>query len=70
MPSQAVPVCEEGEGDGHLLLSGVIRHHLFMGSYYRYMVEVAEQPIFVDDDELLPPGPCTVSIPHSKAHWF
>ncbi|WP_036745691.1 ABC transporter ATP-binding protein [Paenibacillus sp. UNC451MF] len=58
------------EKDGHFVLKGTIRNHLFMGSYYRYMVEIEGQPIFVDDDELLATGPCVVKIPQARAYWF
>ncbi|UKS27061.1 ABC transporter ATP-binding protein [Paenibacillus sp. HWE-109] len=58
------------EENGHYVLQGTIRHHLFMGSYYRYMVEIDGQHIFVDDDALLQAGPCTVKIPCEKAYWF
>jgi ABC-type Fe3+/spermidine/putrescine transport system ATPase subunit len=74
---QARQVKQVGEGkrqvweeDGHFVLEGVIRHHLFMGSYYRYMVEIEGQPIFVDDDTFLQTGPCIVKIPQVKAYWF
>nr|WP_270878101.1 TOBE domain-containing protein [Paenibacillus aestuarii] len=55
--------------NGHYLLEGVIRHHLFMGSYYRYMVEIEGQPIFVDE-AYLELGPCLVRIAQEKAYWF
>ncbi|SFL15687.1 ABC-type Fe3+/spermidine/putrescine transport systems, ATPase components [Paenibacillus sp. 1_12] len=58
------------EKDEHFVMEGFIRHHLFMGSYYRYMVEIEGQPIFVDDDGLLQAGPCIVKIPQVKAYWF
>ncbi|NEW04859.1 ABC transporter ATP-binding protein [Paenibacillus sp. SYP-B3998] len=58
------------EEDEHFVLDGVIRQYLFMGSYYRYMVEIGGQPIFVDDDLFLEMGPCTVKVPKAKAYWF
>lgn len=58
------------EAEGEFVLEGIIRHHLFMGSYYRYMVEIEGQPIFVDDEALLSPGPCRVRIPQPRAYWF
>ncbi|MCR8633696.1 ABC transporter ATP-binding protein [Paenibacillus radicis (ex Xue et al. 2023)] len=58
------------EEDGQFVLEGVIRHHLFMGSYYRYMVEIEGQQIFVDDDAFLQAGPCIVKIPQARAYWF
>lgn len=56
--------------NGYYLLEGEIRHHLFMGSYYRYMIEIEGQPIFVDDDAYLELGPCKVRIAQEKAYWF
>lgn len=58
------------EEDGQFVLVGEIRHHLFMGSYYRYMIEMEGQPMFVDDERLLETGRCIVTIPKEKAYWF
>ncbi|NOU92406.1 ATP-binding cassette domain-containing protein [Paenibacillus sp. LMG 31456] len=58
------------EEEGHIMLEGKICHHLFMGSYYRYMVEIEGQQIFVDDDAFLETGPCIVKIPQARAYWF
>lgn len=58
------------EQDEYYVMEGVICHHLFMGSYYRYMVEIEGQPIFVDDDAFLQAGPCFVKIPQVKSYWF
>lgn len=74
---QARKVKQAGEGkqqvweeEGDFVLEGSICHHLFMGSYYRYMVEIEGQQIFVDDDTLLEIGPCHVKIPQTRAFWF
>jgi len=58
------------EEDGSWVMEGEIRHHLFMGSYYRYMVDIQGQSMFVDDDRPLKPGSCKVTIPTEKAYWF
>jgi hypothetical protein len=57
--------------DGHLTLQGRLRESLFVGSGYRYWIEIEGQNLFIDSDAKLPgEGICYVHLPVAKCFLF
>ncbi|MFC4387889.1 ABC transporter ATP-binding protein [Gracilibacillus marinus] len=58
------------EDETYYYLYGKVNSYLYMGSYYRYMIEVNDESIFVDSNEIIDSQMCKVKINKNNAHVF